>query len=143
MQMRRLAITVAAVALIGTTSCMPEGGGGGATIAAPVASAKVAGKTVQLETPTGNLLSGKRHLVVTFADAKGNPVEDVKGKTIAFVGPAEEARPVEQADLEWFAKGAYTAVINVPPPGIWQAVVTFEDASGTHQAKMTVNVIEE
>jgi len=126
-----LPIIVALFAACGT------GGSGGEKV---IKSAKAGEMTVAISSATGELKNGENDLMVTFADASGNPV-DVGAASLNFhmAAMGAMAEMNDKATLTTTeTPGKYRAQVNIEMAGTWEAQVKYQGSHGSGQTTMTV-----
>ncbi len=105
-----------------------------------IKSAKTDNLIITLSSATGELKSGENVLVISFADASGNPV-DVGAASLKFHMPAMGAM-AEMNDVATLTTtdtaGRYRAEINIEMKGTWEAIIQYQGAHGTGQTSMSV-----
>lgn len=129
-------ILATAIALI-ATACGTGGSSGGEKV---IKSTKAGDMTVSLASPTGELKNGENELMVTFADAAGNPV-DVGAASLNFhmAAMGAMAEMNDKAALTTTdTPGKYRAQVNIEMAGTWEAQIKYQGPHGTGQASMTV-----
>jgi hypothetical protein len=127
-------ILLGAIALL---SACGTGGSGGEKV---IKSAKAGEMTVAISSATGELKHGENDLMVTFADAAGNPV-DVGAASLNFhmAAMAAMAAMNDKATLTTTeTPGKYRAHVNIQMAGTWEAQVRYQGALGAGQTTMTV-----
>ncbi len=103
-------------------------------------SAKSGEMTVTLSNAGGQLKRGENELLLTFADAAGQPV-DVGAASLNFhmAAMGSMAEMNDRATLTTTATpGKYRAQVNVEVGGTWEAQIAWQGAHGT--GKVTMNV---
>ena len=113
------------------------GGSGGEKV---IKSAKAGEMTVTISSPAGELKKGENDLIVTFADAAGNPV-DVGAASLNFhmAAMGAMAEMNDKATLTTTeTPGKYRAQVNLEVAGTWEAQVKYQGSHGSGQTTMTV-----
>jgi hypothetical protein len=105
-----------------------------------IKTTKAGDVTVALMSDTGDLKNGENDLLLTFADASGNPV-DVGAASLTFHMPAMGAM-AEMNNRSTLtttdAPGKYRAQVNIEMPGTWEARIAYEGPRGKGQTTMSV-----
>ncbi len=105
-----------------------------------IKSAKAGEMTVTISNPNGELKNGENDLIVTFADAAGNPV-DVGAASLNFhmAAMGAMAEMNDKATLTTTeTPGKYRARVNLEVGGTWEAQVKYQGAHGAGHTTMTV-----
>ncbi len=105
-----------------------------------IKSTKAGDMTVTLMSASGDLKNGENDLILSFADASGNPV-DVGAASLNFHMPtmgtmAEMNGRATLTTTE--SPGRYRAQVDIEMKGTWEAQIKYEGPHGSGQANMSV-----
>ena len=96
---------------------------------------------VSLMSASGDLKNGENDLILSFADASGNPV-DVGAASLNFHMPAmgTMAEMNGRATLTTTeSPGRYRAQVDIEMKGTWEAQIKYEGPRGSGQVSMTLS----
>jgi YtkA-like len=103
-------------------------------------SVKSGEMTITLSSPTGELKNGENVVIITFLDARGEPV-DVGAASLDFhmAAMGSMAAMNDRATLTTTeTPGSYRAQVNLEMAGSWEAEVKYQGPYGTGRASMPV-----
>jgi hypothetical protein len=133
-------IAIFSIAIFAMFAAACGSGAGNAAAGKTIKSGPIVNLNVTLSNSDGVLRKGKQDLMITFADASGNPV-DVGSASLNFFMPAmgSMAAMNNPANLTTTGTpGVYKASVDIEMAGEWQAQVTFDGPQGKGKGALAV-----